>query len=180
MRIISGTHKGRRFQVGSKFKARPTTDFAKETLFNVLQNIYDFEDLAVLDLFGGTGSISFEFASRGANPIFTVEKNRKHFEYIAKNSEELGFKEVIKTLNANVFTLVPKLSQKFDIIFADPPFDLEASNTLPDLIFSTEILAEDGLFILEHSSDKDFSQHTNFERVVKRGSVLFSFFSKKV
>ncbi len=145
-----------------------------------MQNIYDFEDLAVLDLFGGTGSISFEFASRGANPIFTVEKNRKHFEYICKNSEDLGFTEVIKPLNTNVFTLISKLTQQFDIIFADPPFDLEESKNLPDLVFSTEILAEEGLFILEHSADKDFSQHPNFERLVKRGSVLFSFFSKKV
>ncbi len=179
MRIISGTHKGRRFQVGSKFKARPTTDFAKETLFNVLQNSYDFEDLSILDLFGGTGSISFEFASRGATPILTIEKNRKHFEYIRKNSETLGFSEVIKPINANVFTVVPKLTQQFDIVFADPPFDLEDSKHLPDLIFSSQILTKDGIFILEHSSDKDFTKHIHFERLVKRGSVLFSFFSKK-
>ncbi len=176
MRIISGTHKGRRFQIGSKFSARPTTDFAKETLFNVLQNRYDFEDLAILDLFGGTGSISFEFASRGAQPILTIEKNRKHFDYIRKNSSELGFSEMIKVINADVFGFLPKLSQQFDIIFADPPFDLENAKKLPDIIFNSNLLATDGLFILEHSSDNDFSEHPHFKRLVKRGSVNFSFF----
>lgn len=176
MRIISGTHKGRRFQAGSKFKARPTTDFAKETLFNVLQNLYDFNNLAVLDLFGGTGSISFEFSSRGAQPILTLEKNGKHHEYIRKNIVELGFENSIKAIKTDVFTYLPKLQEKFDIIFADPPFDLADSIKLPELIFDLNILRENGTFILEHSADKNFSEHPHFERIVKRGSVLFSFF----
>lgn len=176
MRIISGTHKGRRFQVGSKFTARPTTDFAKETLFNVLQNLYDFENLAVLDLFGGTGSISYEFASRGATPIYTIENNIKHHEYIQKNSQILGFDSIIKGIKANVFTYLPKLNKKFDIIFADPPFAMEEAKELPDFIFSLSLLNENGLFILEHSEDKNFTNHPHFERLVKRGSVLFSFF----
>ncbi|PVX49365.1 16S rRNA (guanine(966)-N(2))-methyltransferase RsmD [Balneicella halophila] len=176
MRIISGTHKGRRFQVGSKFKARPTTDFAKETLFNVLQNLYEFTDLAVLDLFSGTGGISYEFASRGANPIFSIEQNIKHYEYIRKNSEALGFGDSINTIKANVFSYLPKINQKFDIIFADPPFDMEETIKLPDLIFHHSLLNTDGIFIFEHSEDKDFSKHPHFERIVKRGSVYFSFF----
>ncbi len=176
MRIISGTHKGRRFQVGSKFKARPTTDFAKETLFNVLQNLYDFEGLHILDLFGGTGSISYEFASRGAANILTIEKNSKHFEYIQRNKVSLGFDNTIKTVKADVFSYLTKLTQKFDIVFADPPFDLEEASKLPDLIFSLDILAENSIFIFEHSSDKDFSKHPHFKRLVKRGSVNFSFF----
>ncbi len=176
MRIISGTHKGRRFQVGSKFRARPTTDFAKETLFNVLQNFYDFEGLHILDLFGGTGSISYEFASRGAAHILTIEKNSKHYEYIQRNKVSLDFDDKIKTVKADVFSYLPKVTQKFDIVFADPPFDLEEASELPDLIFTLDILTEKGIFILEHSSDKDFSKHTHFERLVKRGSVYFSFF----
>ncbi len=176
MRIISGTHKGRRFQVGSKFKARPTTDFAKETLFNVLQNLYDFEDLHILDLFGGTGSISYEFASRGAAYVLTLEKNSKHYTYIKKNTADLGFDPTIKTVKADVFTYLPKLTKQFDIIFADPPFDLKEANKLPDIIFNLTILKGNGIFILEHSSDKDFSKHTHFKRLVKRGSVHFSFF----
>ncbi len=176
MRIISGTHKGRRFQVGSKFKARPTTDFAKETLFNVLQNLYNFEELRVLDLFGGTGSISYEFASRGAANVLTVEKNSKHHAYIKKSISDLGFENTIKAIKADVFTYLPKLTQKFDIIFADPPFDLEEANKLPDIIFKLTILEENSVFILEHSSERDFSKHPHFKRLVKRGSVCFSFF----
>ncbi len=176
MRIISGTHKGRRFQVGNKFKARPTTDFAKETLFNVLQNLYDFEKLRILDLFGGTGSISYEFASRGATNILTIEKNSKHYAYIKKNTSILGFENIIKAIKADVFTYLPKLTQKFDIIFADPPFDLEEANKLPDIIFNLTVLEKNSIFILEHSSDKDFTKHSYFKRLVKRGSVHFSFF----
>lgn len=176
MRIISGTHKGRRFQVGSKFKARPTTDFAKETLFNVLQNLYDFEGLKVLDLFGGTGSISYEFASRGATSVLTIEKNSKHHEYIKKNSTLLEFNATIKAIKADVFTYLPKLQEHFDVIFADPPFNLENSEQLLQLIFDLELLKKDGMFILEHGEDKDFSKHPQFERLVKRGSVQFSFF----
>ncbi len=176
MRIISGTHKGRRIQVGNKFNARPTTDFAKETLFNVLQNFYNFEGLNVLDLFGGTGSISYEFASRGAAYVLTIEKNSKHYEYIRENKVNLGFDDTIKTVKADVFTYLPKLTQKFDIVFADPPFGLEEANELPDLIFDLDILTENSVFILEHSSDKDFSKNIHFKRLVKRGSVYFSFF----
>lgn len=177
MRIISGTHKGRRFQVGNKFNARPTTDFAKETLFNVLQNLYDFEDLSILELFSGTGSISYEFASRGAQPILALEKNNKHCEYIKKNIALLGFENHITILKTDIFTYIPRLSQNFDIIFADPPFSLKKLVEIPDLIFKYNLLATDGLFILEHSSDYNFAHHTNFERLVKRGSVHFSFFS---
>lgn len=176
MRIISGTHKGRRFQVGSKFQARPTTDFAKETLFNVLQNRYDFEGLAILDLFGGTGSISYEFASRGAQPILTLEKNSKHYTYIQQNAMLLGLQDAITTVRADVFTYLPKLKRQFDIIFADPPFALEQAEQLPNLIFKLNLLDKTGLFVLEHSSNRDFSNHPHFERLVKRGSVHFSFF----
>lgn len=175
MRIISGTHKGRRIQIGSNFKARPTTDFAKETLFNVLQNLYDFENLSVLDLFGGTGSISYEFASRGAK-VTTVEKNSKHYNYIKKNQEILNFNNIITTVKADVFKLLPKLQQQYDIIFADPPFALEQVVDLPNIIFNSSLLQKEGLFILEHSSANNFSKHPHFKRLVTRGSVNFSFF----
>lgn len=178
MRIISGTHKGRRFQVGASFKARPTTDFAKETLFNVLQNMYDFEGLEVLDLFAGTGSISYEFASRGAL-VTAIEKNNRHYEGIRKNRDLLGFDDVISMIRADVFKYLPKFKRQFDIVFADPPFALKELQTLPKLVFDLAILAEGAIFILEHGVDYDFSEELYFKRLVKRGSVHFSFFEKK-
>lgn len=177
MRIISGTHKGRRIQVGNKFKARPTTDIAKETLFNILNNLYDFEKLEILDLFSGTGSISYEFASRGAKKVISIEKDYKHHTYIRTNIEHLGFANTIIPIKSDSFRFLEQTSLVFDIIFADPPFEMENLNELPNLVMNKEILTKIGLFILEHPKTYDFSEHPHFERLVKKGSVHFSFFS---
>lgn len=175
MRIISGTHKGRRISPDKNFKARPTTDLAKENLFNVLNNIIDFEDLSVLDLFSGTGGISYEFASRGAEKVMCVEKNYNHFSFIQKNIKELKF-EQIQAVKSDVFRFLRNYSEKFDLIFADPPFEMKSLETIPELVFEKELLAEDGILIVEHGSTTDFSAHPNFYDKRTYGSVNFSFF----
>lgn len=175
MRIISGTHKGRRIYPDKNFKARPTTDFAKENLFNVLNNILDFEDLSVLDLFSGTGGISYEFASRGAGKVMCVEKNYNHFSFIQKTIKELKF-EQIQAVKSDVFRFLRNFPQKFDLIFADPPFDMKSLETIPELVFEKGLLTEDGILIVEHGSINDFSSYPTFWDKRTYGSVNFSFF----
>ena len=136
MRIIGGYFKHRIFNPRKNFKARPTTDFAKENLFNILSNRYDFENKKVLDLFSGTGSISFEFASRGCKDITSVESDHVHYEFICSIIDKLGLKKCIKPLRKDVFTVIQKIGREFDIIFADPPYDLKGLNELPDLIMN--------------------------------------------
>ncbi|MCW3786493.1 RsmD family RNA methyltransferase [Plebeiibacterium sediminum] len=176
MRIISGSLKGRRFSPPKNFKARPTTDFAKENLFNVLNNHYSFEELKVLDLFGGTGSISLEFASRGTNNITCVELNFNHFRFIKKNIDELGMKSSIKVIKADAFKFIEKTSETFDMIFADPPYDLENAETIPDLVLSNNLLNSEGILIFEHSGKVDFKSHPNFVENRENGKVIFTFF----
>jgi len=179
MRIISGTHKGRRITPDKNFSARPTTDFAKENLFNILNNMIDFNGLKVLDLFSGTGSISYEFASRGAKEIVIAELNYKHYVFIKKTAKELGFNN-FKVFKVNAFTACRKLKgQKFDMIFADPPYKLETIEDIPNAIFDNELLADNGLAILEHSEKYDFSKHKYFLEHREYGSVNFSIFKIK-
>jgi len=175
VRIISGTHKGRRISPDKSFKARPTTDFAKENLFNVLNNTIYFEDLVVLDLCGGTGGISYEFASRGAKAVTCVEMNFKHVSFIRKTSEELGFDQ-IKVFRADIFKFLKTCKNKFDLIFADPPYDMPKVDEIPDTVLSKNLINEDGMLIVEHSSSINFSEHPNFEEKRTYGSVNFSFF----
>lgn len=157
------------------FPSRPTTDFAKENLFNVLNNQIDFEGLNVLDLFTGTGSISFEFASRGADRITSIEKDFKSVKFIKKTIVDLKF-ENIDIKCADAFKIIKKTPEKYDLIFADPPYDMKGIETLPDLIFENELLKDDGLFILEHSQDYDFKSHSRLKELRKYGSVHFSMF----
>lgn len=178
MRIVSGTHKGRRINPDKSFKARPTTDFAKENLFNVLNNMIDFEGLSVLDLFGGTGGISYEFASRGAKKIICVEMNHRHFSFIQKTCKELEFEQILP-VRSDVFRFLRNCPQKFDVIFADPPYEMDAIETIPDLVFDKNLLNADGILIVEHSSKTDFSTHPDFDEIRKYGSVNFSFFKLK-
>jgi 16S rRNA (guanine(966)-N(2))-methyltransferase RsmD len=178
VRIVSGTHKGRRITPDKSFKARPTTDFAKENLFNVLNNIVDIEELSVLDLFGGTGGISYEFASRGAGKVICVELNHRHFIFIQKTVQELGLDQILP-IKSDVFRFVKSCRQKFDMIFADPPFDLKTLDTIPDWIFEKELLNKNGMLIVEHGSKNDFSSHPNFTEKRTYGSVNFSFFELK-
>lgn len=176
MRIISGIYKSRRFDVPRSFKARPTTDFAKENLFNVLTNRIDFEDgITALDLFAGTGSISVELVSRGCDQVIAVEKDRDHYAFICKIMRELKTDKCIP-IRADVFKFIQTNKSQYDFIFADPPYELKNLNTIPDLIFNQNILKESGLFILEHGKQDNFEEHPHFIEKRVYGSVNFSFF----
>lgn len=180
MRVVSGIYKGRRFDVPHSFKARPTTDFAKENLFNVLSNLVDFDDnVIVLDLFAGTGSISLEFVSRGCEQVVSIEKDRDHYAFICKVFKELG-NTSFQPIKADVFKFISHCRQQFDIIFADPPYALPNLASLPDLIFDNQLLKENGLFVLEHGKDYQFEQHPHFMQHRCYGAVNFSFFQPTV
>lgn len=176
MRIVSGTHKGRIFDPPLFFKDRPTTDLAKESLFNILNNIIEYDDISVLDLFAGTGSISYEFASRGCNSVTCIEKNFKYISYIKKNIELFQFPH-IKPINGDVFRLLEKINGEFDIIFADPPYTLNNIITIPSIVFERKLLTKNGLLIIEHSKDIDFQVFNEFQQIRNYGKVNFSFLS---
>ncbi|MDD3077703.1 MAG: 16S rRNA (guanine(966)-N(2))-methyltransferase RsmD [Paludibacter sp.] len=178
MRIISGKFKGRRISAPSNITARPTTDFAKEGLFNLLNNRIDFEDIDVLDLFAGTGGISLEFISRGCNSSTSIEINERHCSFIRKTCKELDVNN-LNLIKSDVFTFINNCHVKFDSIFADPPYQLESLEQIPDLIFKNNLLKPSGLFILEHSAKNDFSSHPNFDAHRKYGNVNFTFFTHK-
>ena len=176
MRVISGKYKRRTFEVSRNFKARPTTDFAKENLFNVLNNLIDLEECAnVLDLFAGTGGISLEFVSRGCGRVISVEREPSHHTHIYKIKEQLKEENWIP-LRADVFRYIEKCHDTFDLIFADPPYALTRLAELPDLILNKGMLAEDGMLILEHGKDHSFANHPCFVQERIYGSVHFSFF----
>ena len=175
MRIIGGKLKGKVILPPAGYKARPTTDFAKEGLFNILDNEYEFEDLKVLDLFGGTGSIAFEFASRGAARVYCVEMARENASFIKTEAARLGLSNVTMVRD-NVFDFLPICREKFDIIFADPPYALEGLETLPDQIFAQDLLHPGCYFILEHGDEHSFTEHPHFKKERHYGRVHFSFF----
>ncbi|MCP4310832.1 MAG: 16S rRNA (guanine(966)-N(2))-methyltransferase RsmD [Bacteroidetes bacterium] len=176
MRIISGTYRGKQIRPPKNFKARPTTDFAKESLFNILLNKYDFEELDVLDLFAGTGSITYEFISRGARTVLALESEQEHYNFIRKSCQEMEM-EMVNVIRGDVFRFLKRPYQSFDIIFADPPYDHPLLEKLPDLVFSTEILAKGGVFILEHPGSHSFTSHDYFLEQRKYGGVNFTFFN---
>ena len=175
MRIIGGKLKGKMILPPAGYKARPTTDFAREALFNILDNEYEFEDLKVLDLFGGTGSIAFEFASRGAARVYCVEMARENASFIKTEAARLGLANVTMVRD-NVFDFLPICREKFDLIFADPPYALEGLETLPDQIFSRDLLHPGCYFILEHGDEHSFTTHPHFVKERHYGRVHFSFF----
>jgi len=175
MRIISGKYKSRRIEVPSNLKARPTTDFAKEGLFDILENRMDWEETEALDLFSGTGSIAFEMISRGCPYVVSVEQNQNHFNFICQFQEKLGVRELFP-VRADVFRYLQTLRQQFDFIFADPPYELPGIDSLPALILERNLLKPDGLFVLEHSKKFNFSHLPHFQEERKYGHVHFSFF----
>lgn len=175
MRIIGGRYKGKIILPPQGCKARPTTDFAKEGLFNILNNEYELEGLKVLDLFGGTGSISFEFASRGAGMVYCVEMLPLHAGFIKSQAAAFGMRN-LTVVRHNVFEFLEICREKFDIIFADPPYALEDLATIPDKVFSHDILHPGAYFILEHPDEYDFGTHPFFVKKKKYGNVHFSFF----
>jgi 16S rRNA (guanine966-N2)-methyltransferase len=175
LRIIGGKYKGRRIEFKGTFKARPTTDFARESLFNVLNNRIDFEGLKVLDLFSGTGSISYEFASRGAEEVHLVERDMKHIAGIRRIIRDMEMTN-IKTIHIDVKTYLKACKFRYDIVIADPPYELKWLRELPDLVSNADILKEDGFFILEHPKSMNFEGHKLFFEHRNYGGVNFSFF----
>ncbi|MBR3456513.1 MAG: RsmD family RNA methyltransferase [Bacteroidaceae bacterium] len=180
MRVISGKYKHRHFEVPRSFKARPTTDFAKENLFNILQNVYvDFDDQpTVLDLFAGTGSMSLEFLSRGCAKVVSVEKDRRHYQFISRVAQEIGDKAWTVAM-ADVFKYLQHCHDRFDIIFADPPYALPTIADLPPIVLQSGLLADDGLFILEHGKTNNFANFPHLIDHREYGSVNFSFFQRQ-
>lgn len=176
MRVISGIYRHRRFDVPSTFKARPTTDFAKENLFNILTNRIDFEEANALDLFSGTGSISIELLSRGCQRVVSVEKDPDHYAFISKVMETVKTDKSL-IIKGDVFKYLERCQEKFDIIFADPPYQLEELPLLPEIILERNILKPDGIFVLEHGSKHDFKDNPRFVEMREYGSVHFSFFA---
>lgn len=182
MRIITGKYKGRHFEIPRSFKARPTTDFAKENIFNVLNGYIDFEEAVALDLFSGTGSITLELLSRGCSQVVSVELDRDHHRFIQECIKKLTANGQQSTANTvipirgDVFRFIKSCHQQFDFIFADPPYALKELPTIPDLVFEKNLLKDDGVFVLEHGKDYEFSAHPHFVEHRSYGSVNFSLF----
>ena len=175
MRIISGTLGRRKLHPPENLPVRPTTDLAKESLFNILNNLIDFEDIAMLDLFAGTGSIGFEFISRDAREVCAVDINAGCARFIEKTATEFRV-DTLKTFQTDVFSFLKHTLKKFDVIFADPPYDMPNISTLPDIIFEKQLLLPDGMLIIEHSREIDFKAHPQFSQHRNYGKVNFSFF----
>ena len=173
MRIVSGKYKGRAINPPRNLRARPTTDFAKENLFNVLGNLLDFEECDVLDLFAGTGSISYEFASRGARSVTSVEINPVHYNFIRQTAAQLGIGNLY-AVKANVFLYLKSCPKQFDVIFSDAPYDLESSEQVVRLVLENDLLRPEGVLIFEHSKKMDFSAYPEFwqQRSYRKRAVL--------
>ncbi len=175
MRIVSGKFKGRKINPPAGIKARPTTDMAREGLFNVLQNRIDLEGIEVLDLFCGTGAVSLEFLSRGAKSATAVdiEFGSKKFITSLLKSWEINNMRVVR---ANVFALAKKANKAFDVVFADPPYAMTDFEKIPELVLKSGWVKPGGIFILEHGSEKNFEDIPHFDELRKYGNVHFSFF----
>lgn len=178
MRIITGFLKGRKMLLPRNLKARPTTDFAKTGLFNVLNHKVEFDGLKVLDLFAGTGSISLEFVSRGAALVTAVDIEAAHCKAIKENADLYSLNQ-LTVVRRDVFQFIQSGMGSYDIIFADPPYDLEEAKQLPDLIMASTLLSEGGMFVLEHGNKTSFEGHPFLQEERKYGSVCFSFFSRE-
>lgn len=176
MRIISGIYGGRRFDTPKNLQARPTTDIAKESLFNILQNRIDFEGISALDLFAGTGSISFELLSRGASHVVCVELAHVQQQFILHVIKELKSGHEPLLVRGDALKYLKNATGKFDLIFADPPYALQEMEKIPDLVFENDILKDEGIFILEHGKEQDFASHPRCFDQRKYGAVHFSFF----
>ncbi len=182
MRIIGGNLRGKQINLPTNYKARPTTDFAKEGLFNTISNEFDLESCRILDLFSGTGSISYEFASRGCPEIYSIEMSPINAKYIKNTSSVMGIGS-IQVVRHNVFDFLDICKLDFDIIFADPPYEIAMLDSIPDKVFRSvsdnskvPLLRENGLFILEHPINYSFVSHPHFIKEKKYGNVHFSFF----
>ena len=181
MRIIGGKFRGRRFDPpADKWPTRPTMDQAREALFNILNNQLDFEESKVLDLFGGTGSHSYEFVSRGCEDVTYVDKFPDAVRFVRKTVEQLQIKDKIKIVQMDVFKFIEHATAQWDYIFAGPPYALPTIDTIPDLIFEKQLLLPDGIFVLEHNPHHDFLNHPQLADVRNYGKTIFSFFKNSV
>lgn len=181
MRIIGGKFKGRKFNPpADNWPTRPTTDYAKEALFNILNNLIDFEETKVLDLFGGTGSHSYEFVSRGCEDVTYVDKFPGAVKFVRQTIEKLGIEEQINIAQMDVFRFIKYANSQWDYIFAGPPYSLPTIDTIPDIIFEKNLLLPDGILVLEHNPHHDFSNHPRLVDVRNYGKTIFSFFKNTV
>lgn len=176
MRIISGEYGRRRIQPPKNLPVRPTTDIAKEGLFNILANRISFSGKSILDLFSGTGAISYEFISRGSSPVTSIELNFQCVRFIKSTSDKFHM-ENHKTIRIDVFRFLKSTKDKFDIIFADPPYDLANIKEISTLVFEQDLLNKNGYLIIEHPREIDFSEQKHFIEHRKYGKVNFSFFN---
>lgn len=176
MRIISGSLKGRKIIAPKNLPVRPTTDFAKEAIFNILRNYVEIDELVVLDLFSGTGNISLEFLSRGAKSCLSVDQNTACIRFIQKISKEFKLNNH-RIIRDDVFKFIRKGFGQYDLIFADPPYDLNKLADLPDLILEKKLLKENGLLVLEHGREHSFEEHEHLLFTRKYGNVNFTLFS---
>ncbi len=180
MRIVSGLLKARRFSIPKNFPSRPTTDFAKEGLFNILEHQIDLEDLDILDLCAGTGNISFEFASREAGKITVVDQNYNCIKYIQETSKKFEIDSVITTIKSEIIKYLKQTNAQFDIIFADPPYEFKFYDEIIEETFNRNLLKKNGVLIIEHSHRLNLKEKPHFETMRNFGNVSFSFFKKEI
>ncbi|TVQ17286.1 MAG: methyltransferase domain-containing protein [Bacteroidetes bacterium] len=178
MRIIGGKYQRRHIIAPSKLPVRPTTDMAKEALFSIINNQFDFENISVLDLFAGTGNISYEFASRGTPEVIAVDMNNHCVQFIKKTAEIFGM-ENLRAVRAEAFHFLSFCKVSFDIVFADPPYDLKGIPEIPVKVFEANVVKPGGMLVLEHGDNINFSGHPFFVEKRKYGKVHFSFFKPK-
>ena len=178
MRIVGGEFAGRRFNPPARIPARPTTELAKEGLFNMLSNSTDLEGIKTLELFGGTGSISYELASRGAGDLTLIERDPTTIDFIKNTVKALGIADRLHIIRGDVFKFMKQCTDQYDFIFADPPYDLLNIDELPLVVFEKKLLLPEGIFVLEHSPRNDYQRHPNFERMKNYGTTVFTFFKQ--
>ncbi len=178
MRIVGGAFSGRRFNPPSGIPARPTTDVAKEGLFNTLENMMDLTEIKTCDIFGGTGSISYELASRGATDLTLIERDPASIQFIKKTAASLGIADQMKIIKGDVFKFMKHCREQYDFIFAGPPYALQNIDDLPILVFEKRMLKPEGIFVLEHTPRNDYQHHPRFQRMKNYGTTVFSFFTE--
>lgn len=178
MRIVGGEFGGRRFNPPARIPARPTTEVAKEGLFNMLNNSMDLEGIKTLDIFGGTGSISYELASRGAADLTLVERDPITIDFIKKTAQELKITDRLQIIKGDVFKFMKQCTEQYNLIFAGPPYALTNIDEIPLLVFEKQLLLPGGIFILEHTPRNDYQKHPNFTRMKNYGTTVFTFFTQ--